>query len=1102
MRFSMCGRVILRSMAVIGLAALLPCAAAYKLVANEPQAETGSTTIEVLWSVDSDRSTNRASYHSDEDASSISASWDSEGLVLSVAADSVPAEISIRSPRATSIRLLGRFDAMAQGSWRYRSDDSELDHAFAELRPLIGQWNRLDGDEPGDSNAEPRRGWRLSWIELSWLGGRPDPWSRWELQFETNLDGRLSQAAPSPTTTLLFLPPAFSDRAAWVTAAGVQTQVVGSPDPLPPYRLIPTAVHLPAHWPIQVVAEPGSRSLWIIEEEGAYGTTHIVRAASDAADAEADAAESNNVTESADGASKIFEPMIGQPEGESEVAYSIAFHPQFVQNGWVFVGSNGAPSGSPKKSRVVRYTVQRRGLNVLSDPADPAAAAIPAVDPSSRRVIIEWDSDGHNGAAIAFGIDGMLYVTSGDGTSDSDRNVAGQGTDHLLAKVLRIDVDLPTADRLPADGVAGVDVTYRIPKDNPFVDDPRFRAETFAYGLRNPWRIAVDPVLGHVWVGNNGQDLWEQVYRVTAGANYGWSLFEGSHPFHAQRTPGPTPISLPTFEHHHSEARSLTGGVVYRGSRLPELHGAYVYGDYATGRIWGAKLDAAGNVEWQKLLADGPQKITCIELDADGELIIADHGPRGTGGFWTLEPLSAAELAEASREEFPRLLSETGLFASVVDHQPIAGSIPYDVNSELWSDGATKARFIVLPPAVGDVHAASETQQVESQHVESQHFESPRAATRVAPATISVSGNAAWVFPEGTALVKSFGFPREADASLPQRVRSDSEEHAAMVATSTRWHETRVMVLQQGEWAGYSYRWNADGTDAELVAAEGFDLLASSDAPVRERSATGSDANGDYGLQHGWRYPSRTECLVCHSRAAGWVLGLSMPQINGRFDSTMGGVFECVSGLKQEEHVPEQVTNRLEYFAALGVVSTARESLRAGVEASWERGEVSPQARGQLQRKWESLGLDQGSGWQPLLVSNDRLVNPAAEQNEAGELVPVELRARSYLQANCAHCHVEAGGGNAKIDLSFAAARERWMLVDEKPVHASAGWVSAETPESEAMLIAPGFPERSVLLGRVAHRGSGQMPPVATNQVDPLAVELLSEWIRSMKPAQ
>ena len=117
------------------------------------------------------------------------------------------------------------------------------------------------------------------------------------------------------------------------------------------------------------------------------------------------------------------------------------------------------------------------------------------------------------------------------------------------------------------------------------------RPEIWALGYRNPWRMCLDKKTGHLWVGQNGQDLWEQAYLVKKGDNYGWSVMEGSHPFYPKRKLAPTPIVKPTVEHPHSESRSLTGGLVYYGKKYPDLVGHYIYGDYSTGKIWAVKHD-------------------------------------------------------------------------------------------------------------------------------------------------------------------------------------------------------------------------------------------------------------------------------------------------------------------------------------------------------------------------------------------------------------------------------------------------------------------------------------------------------------------------------
>ena len=473
-----------------------------------------------------------------------------------------------------------------------------------------------------------------------------------------------------------------------------------------------------------------------------------------------------------------------KPDG---VVYDILFHPKFAENGYFYIGWNGPSGKTGKHTKVSRFTM---------DTKPPYA-----VDKKSEKLIIEWPSDGHNGGAICFGKDGMLYITSGDGTSDSDTNVMGQRIDTLLAKVLRIDVDHTDEGK-----------TYSVPKDNPFIAMKEARPETWAFGFRNPWRIHCDAKTGHIWVGNNGQDLWEQIYFVQKGDNFGWSVFEGSHPFYETRKLGPAPHTPPAFEHHHSEARSMTGGLVYYGKKYPELVGAYIYGDYSTGRIWAGKHDG-NKVIWHKEIAQTRLQITGFGTDSKGEILICDHVGGKKGGFYTLEPTPK----ESAPSKFPKTLSESGLFESVKGHVMKPGVIPYSVNAPFWSDGAYKERFLVMPGA---------------------------------DSKIDFTRSRGWNFPDKTVLVKSFAL--ELEEGNPK---------------SRKWIETRFLTRQDNEWSGYSYLWNAEQTDATLIASSGVDK----DYAIKTK--TGAKVQK-------WHYPSRSECMVCHSRAANWVLGLSELQMN------------------------------------------------------------------------------------------------------------------------------------------------------------------------------------------------------------------------------
>jgi glucose/arabinose dehydrogenase/mono/diheme cytochrome c family protein len=823
----------------------------------------------------------------------------------------------------------------------------------------------------------------IPWVELLTTGGRPVRDEQW--QFACWRHDRDSQGALEISTTngvgeldwrqspdwaqsrsLVFQGP---DRMRLLQALGleggkpgIQSVVKGSPDPPLPFSVQRVPGTLSLKWPIFIANEPGTHRYIAIEEEAPYGRTQLVRIH------QLDDPES-------------VETLIEL----TDVAYSVCFHPHFETNGYFYLGSNGKRGTGPVMSRVTQYQLARDSNSTFL--------------PESEKVILEWASNGHNGAAICFGTDGMLYVSTGDGTSDSDRNIVGQGLDHLLGKVLRIDVDHPS-NGLP----------YSIPKDNPFVQRAGARGETWAYGLRNPWRMTSDPKSGHLWVGNNGQDLWEQIYLVKPGANYGWSVYEGSHLFYANREVGPDPIQKPTLEHHHSEARSLTGGVVYYGQRWPELRGAYLYGDYSTGRIWAAKARPDGTLEWQRPIADTSLQITSFSLDADGELLITDHQASPQGGLFTL----CRNPTDSQTDSFPETLSDTGLFADISRHEMVSGVLPYEVNSPLWSDGAFKARYIALPKN----HPTAEVPKIQYRE------------------------RGTWGLPEGTVLVKSFGL--ELTPGEP---------------TSRRWIETRLMVLQQGEWAGYSYRWNTEQTDGTLVQSEGLDKTFEFQSTPKKTLK--------------WHYPSRTECMVCHSRAAGFVLGLSTAQLNRDL------MYSHDLSVNQIEAFEQLDLLQIDWRAAVPELIRRQES---GLARSTPQ---SSETQDRSDLTWPE-GANALSSLLPVPVEAlPRLSNPYDSDS------PIGARARSYLQTNCAHCHVEAGGGNAQIDLAATTPLGKMKLIDVEPLHHRFGLEAAR-------LVDPGHPENSVLLHRMASRGNGQMPQLATNWVDTQAVDLIETWIRQL----
>lgn len=238
------------------------------------------------------------------------------------------------------------------------------------------------------------------------------------------------------------------------------------------------------------------------------------------------------------------------------------------------------------------------------------------LDPTSEQIMLTVDQPyaNHNGGNIAFGPDGYLYIGLGDGGLAGDPHGNAQNTQTLLGALLRIDV-------------CGRD-TYGIPADNPFAEGGG-RGEIHAWGLRNPWRWSFDRQTGDLWLADVGQNQWEEVNRVVRGGNYGWVLREGRHCYSGDCN-RPEFID-PVAEYSHDDGCSITGGYVYRGSRITDLFGLYLYADYCSGKLWA--MTTQGGVHQSRLLLDSDLNVSSFGEGNDGEVYVIDH----QGGIYRID---------------------------------------------------------------------------------------------------------------------------------------------------------------------------------------------------------------------------------------------------------------------------------------------------------------------------------------------------------------------------------------------------------------------------------------------------------------------------------
>lgn len=471
--------------------------------------------------------------------------------------------------------------------------------------------------------------------------------------------------------------------------------------------------------------------------------------------------------------------------GDQELKlFSAAVHPNFRENHFMYVCYTCPTDGL--HTRVSRFTLTE---------TDPPLAL-----PATEQIIIQWPAGGHNGGCLRFGKDGLLYISTGDGTGPypPDGLTTGQDVSDLLGAVLRIDIDRIDGDQ-----------PYTVPVDNPFVAMPGARPEIWAYGLRNPWKFGIDPLTNDVFVADNGWESWEMVHHVRSGSNCGWPVMEGRVSLRSEVKTGPTPIIPPVKDHPHTEANSVIGGPVYRGKRVPNLQGSFVYGDYITGTIWSVNADRDGTYRHQTLV-DTDLRIVAFGEGDGGEIYVVDYD--FTGQIYELIPSGRKDMSA----DFPRRLSQTGLFRSMEPVTPASGVVPYQLRVDRWLDGAQAQRWIAIPD--------SET------------------------ADIRRSQQGFSIFPDGTVLVKHLRLPQTSGSFLNL--------------------ETQILHLDQGQWNPYSYLWDESGMDAQLIDSVGANrpLLLSADEKIS--------------VEKTWHVGARNECRMCHNAGSHFVLGFVPDQLD------------------------------------------------------------------------------------------------------------------------------------------------------------------------------------------------------------------------------
>ena len=584
----------------------------------------------------------------------------------------------------------------------------------------------------------------------------------------------------------------------------------------------------------------------------------------------------------------------------------LAFHPGYATNRLFFVVYSLDTS-----------TALGTGFHVRLARFETAADDPNRARPESEVALITQfhRRTNHNGGDVHFGPDGYLYVSLGDEGGGGDPYLNSRVIDRdFFCAIVRIDVDQRPGS-LPPNPHPAVSGPYGIPPDNPFIgatqfdgveiDPGRVRTEFWAVGLRNPWRFTFDSVTGRLYCADVGQNAREEINVIERGGNYGWNYREGTLRYTG--TPPPDAVLIepildyPRSGPAHYSGVSVTGGVVYRGNRLSQLYGDYVFADYGSGNIWALDYDGFQVNHWTRLT--GGSSIVAFGTDpANGDVLFAQYND---GQIRRL-----VYAGDSSGEPLPPTLADTGAFADLATLTPHPGIVPYEINAPFWSDHALKTRWFSVPDL-------------------GQWF--------------GFSPAADWSFPAGTVWVKHFEL--ELTRGVPE---------------TRRRLETRFLIRNLEGVYGLTYRWNDEQTNASLVPEAG--LVES--FTIEEDGSTRTQV---------WRYPSRSECLACHTPQGGWALGFNTFQLN------------------RDRSYGHTILNQIVALSQMGYLTEPVESV-AGLAA---------------------------------------MVDPA------DPVASIEDRVRSYLTVNCVQCHQPGGPALGSWDARFSTPLaasgilDGWLVNDQ-----------------------------------------------------------------------